>query len=95
MQQEDIRPSADHRGAEVKIKDCPECVEHAYNAPFLVEACASVGMSQGKTTNQMIGEYMSHYHFNGHPEDHLGTAQEVAGQVLPDSGSADDPADVA
>lgn len=79
----------------MRIKDCPECVEFLYSAPYLVEACASVGMSQGKTTSQMINEYMSHYHFTGHPEDHLGTSEEVAGHVFPTDRGADDPADVA
>lgn len=52
----------------MKIADCPECVKHYMRQPFLMEAFASVGISQNKSTKQMAVEYFSGYHNRGHKE---------------------------
>ena len=55
-------------GQRVRIKDCPECVEWIYDKPMLVEACASVGLSNGRSTGDMFVEFVSRYHNRGHRE---------------------------
>lgn len=52
----------------IKIADCPECVKHYMRQPFLMEAFASVGISQGKSTKQMASEYFTAFHKRGHKE---------------------------
>jgi hypothetical protein len=48
------------------LPDCPECMDHVDNHPYLVGACASVGIERGKSTAQMFREYIVNYHFGGH-----------------------------
>lgn len=53
------------------IKDCPQCVQFLFNAPYLIESCQSVAADQKRPTIDIINEYMSHYHHLGHPEDSI------------------------
>lgn len=53
----------------MKIKDCSECVTFFLdNYDNLMEACASVGISRNKGTNEMLIIYLSSYHSGGHRE---------------------------
>jgi hypothetical protein len=47
------------------LPDCLECLEYMAQ-PFLREACASVGIEHGKSTDQMLKETVEHYHLGGH-----------------------------
>lgn len=51
----------------VDVAECPACVDHAARSPHLVGACASVGIEHGKTTRQMLHEYLRGVH---HREAH-------------------------
>jgi hypothetical protein len=46
--------------------ECGDCMEHRFATPGLAEACASVGIEHGKTTDQMLYEYLSGYHHRSH-----------------------------
>lgn len=46
--------------------ECEKCQMFFLNRPFIVEACASVGMSNGKSTAEMLKIFMSAYHRKGH-----------------------------
>jgi hypothetical protein len=46
------------------ILDCPKCMAHFDYG--LVGACASVGIEHGKSTRQMLLEYLAAYHTRGH-----------------------------
>lgn len=51
-----------------QITDCGPCMAYYY-APentHLPEACASVGIEHGKSTDQMLFEFLGAYHFRGH-----------------------------
>lgn len=75
----------------MRIKDCPECLEYLYGHPHLIEACASVGISRGRSTSDMLVAHISGYHRRGHRElDH-----EVAGQILSADRGPDDSSDLA
>lgn len=53
----------------MKIRDCPKCVNYLmddYDA--IMEACASVGMSRGKSANDMAVFLLSVYHDRGHQD---------------------------
>lgn len=50
-------------------KLCPKCIEHYFDQPHLVGACASVGIEHGKSTAMMLGEYFAAFHANKHQED--------------------------
>lgn len=52
----------------VKIKDCPQCMMFYFDQrnAMLIEACASVGISLGRSTNEMLVAYLSRYHRNKH-----------------------------
>jgi hypothetical protein len=45
---------------------CGECEEHALASPHLVGACSSVGIEHGKSTGQMMAEYLRSFHGRGH-----------------------------
>lgn len=76
----------------MRIKDCPECLKHLYGTDFLIEACASVGISRGLSTSEMLVRYLSTFHEQGHDD---GVFEPVAGEVLPADVRADSTADVA
>lgn len=48
--------------------DCLPCLEYLFAQPHLVGACASVGIERGKSTGQMLCEYLSAYHDRDHEE---------------------------
>lgn len=50
------------------MPDCPQCMDYAMDQPHLVGACASVGIEKGKSTQQMLAEYLAAYHARGHRE---------------------------
>lgn len=50
-------------------QDCPECYEHFATNPFLVEACASVGIKHGADTATMLRRYLAVYHQRGHRDE--------------------------
>jgi hypothetical protein len=54
-----------------RIGECPECVLHTVFMPNLVEACASVAIDSGRSSMDLMIEYMSEYHHAGHvlPDD--------------------------
>lgn len=45
---------------------CPECATYLDAHPHLVGACASVGIEHGKSTRQMLREYLATFHDRGH-----------------------------
>jgi hypothetical protein len=45
--------------------DCDRC-QREMDHPFLVTACASVGIEKGKSTGQMMREYIDSFHIRGH-----------------------------
>lgn len=47
---------------------CGKCLEYYFSNPYLVEACASVGIEKGKTTEEMLVEYLAQYHNDRHKE---------------------------
>lgn len=48
------------------LTDCGDCVAYWDANPYLTAACASVGIEHGKSTYQMIREYLAGYHERGH-----------------------------
>jgi hypothetical protein len=60
----------------MRIKDCPECLEYYYSQPHLVHACASVGISHNKTTEEMLVMVISGYHHSDHREAVSVTTEE-------------------
>lgn len=48
------------------LRDCPKCMDHYLSNPFLVGACASVGIEHGVSTETMLARYLSVFHRNGH-----------------------------
>lgn len=48
------------------IVDCPACRAFLFETPGLTEACASVGIEHGKSTQRMLLEYLAAYHRRGH-----------------------------
>ncbi len=54
-------------GGRLGYPDCVECFEHMAQ-PYLVEAAASVGIEAGKSTGQMVREYIDAYHARRHDE---------------------------
>lgn len=54
----------------MKIKDCVKCMDYLHGSMSfaMMEACASVGISNGKTTEEMIIIWISAYHNKGHKE---------------------------
>lgn len=55
----------DDEGGKLGIPTCVECFEKM-TEPGLIEACASVGIEHGKSTGQMVYEYINSYHAGGH-----------------------------
>jgi hypothetical protein len=49
-----------------KPQECDLCLIHFADLPGLVEACASVGISRGKSTGTMLKNFMWDYHIKGH-----------------------------
>lgn len=50
------------------INDCPLCSIYLAEQPHLIAACASVGIEHGKSTDEMLVNYMALYHQKGHRE---------------------------
>jgi hypothetical protein len=48
--------------------ECPECLMHIGRQPFLAEACASVGIERGKSTEAMLRDYLVQFHERKHEE---------------------------
>ena len=48
--------------------DCSECRAFLDSNPHLIGAAASVGIEHGKSTSQVIMEYLQVYHMRGHQE---------------------------
>lgn len=48
-----------------EIPACDRCFDYM-RTPFLVEACASVGIEHGKSTDQMMRETIEAFHASGH-----------------------------
>jgi hypothetical protein len=48
--------------------ECGDCMMHVFRTPGLTEACASVGIEYGKSTGQMMHDYLAGYHDRGHRE---------------------------
>lgn len=46
--------------------DCPACWEYCFDNPGLAGACASVGIERGKSTGEMLHDYLADYHSRGH-----------------------------
>lgn len=55
--------------ADVLITGCPDCLQHYYATPLLAEACASVGIEHGKSSAEMLSQYLAAFHERGHKED--------------------------
>jgi hypothetical protein len=49
-------------------QECGDCQMYRFSQPGLVEACASVGIEHGKSAGQMLRDYLTAYHENGHEE---------------------------
>lgn len=47
---------------------CGACEAYVAAQPHLIGALASVGITHGKSTAQMIREHLGSYHERGHPE---------------------------
>lgn len=45
-----------------------ECLKHAFDGSnqLLWEACASVGISQNRSTEQVLRDYINQYHYSGY-----------------------------
>jgi len=62
----------------MKLSECGECMEYLLaDYAMIREACASVGISRGKSTNDMVIVYMSGYHNSGHSRRFRRGAQET------------------
>lgn len=48
--------------------ECADCMMHIGRQPFLVEACASVGIEHGKSTEAMLWDYLVNFHERKHQE---------------------------
>lgn len=48
--------------------ECGACMAYAASRPHLAGAAASVGISYGKSTAQMLREYFASFHERGHEE---------------------------
>jgi hypothetical protein len=53
--------------------ECPECVGHRFGTPGLGEACASVGIENGRSASVMLREYLTAFHERGHEDPALGS----------------------
>lgn len=55
-----------------QIMDCAPCMAHYYDPVnvHLAGACASVGIEHGKSTQQMLFEYLAAFHVRGHKGRH-------------------------
>jgi hypothetical protein len=49
--------------------NCDTCMRYWASQPYLGAACASVGIEHGKSTFQMVREYLAAYHERGHRAD--------------------------
>lgn len=53
----------------MQLDECDKCMAYLETQDImLLEACASVAISRGKTTIDMLSIYMSAYHWNNHEE---------------------------
>lgn len=48
------------------ILSCTKCMIYYQAQPMLIAACASVGISRGKSTRQMMLGFLASYHQRGH-----------------------------
>lgn len=48
--------------------ECGECMAHRLSTPGLAEACASVGIEHGRSTDAMLWDYLALFHERGHKE---------------------------
>lgn len=48
-----------------QLQECPLCQTEA-RTPFLVDACASIGVDYGLSTGQMLMVYLAGFHERGH-----------------------------
>ena len=65
------RPECEGSGKEPRPWDpheCTDCMVYLGAHPFLVEACASVGIERGRDTGSMLWDYLSDFHERGHQE---------------------------
>lgn len=51
--------------------ECPDCMTYLGQHPMLIEACASVGIEHGRSTQAMLRSYMLAFHRRGHQEDRV------------------------
>lgn len=49
--------------------ECGGCLMHRFATPGLTEACASVGIEHGKSAGQMLRDYLTAFHENGHERE--------------------------
>lgn len=45
---------------------CGKCLQHFFEHPTMIEACASVGIEHGKSTGQMLKEWYAIFHKRKH-----------------------------
>ena len=50
------------------VMECGGCVKYLNSQPHLAGACASVGIERGRSTGQMLREYLEAFHGRGHQE---------------------------
>lgn len=50
-------------------QECGDCMMRVFATQGLTEACTSVGIEYGKSTGQMLHDYLAGYHDRGHRED--------------------------
>lgn len=59
----------------MKIRECAECMQHFFDNPYILEACASVALDNGKTTKELFVMYISYYHNSSHMDEVLDAVQ--------------------
>ena len=50
------------------VMECGGCMGYLNSQPHMAGACASVGIERGKSTGQMLREYLEAFHERGHRE---------------------------
>jgi len=50
------------------VMECGGCMEYLRSQPHLAGACASVGIEHGRSTGQMLRDYLTGFHERGHRE---------------------------
>lgn len=71
------------KGAEVmKLRECSECMTLLLSDYWLIsEACASVGISNGRSTQEMMVIYLSAYHQVGHDRAKMRDGSQEVGSL--------------